>query len=62
MEQFKLNIYAYAELLFRWQLFHKRLELLKVVGRQDGLTSNAEPHRIGEPFFVLFWFDLLNVT
>jgi hypothetical protein len=53
MEQFKLNIYAYAELLFRWQLFHKRLELLNAVGKQDGLaatsnSNNAEPHRIGE--------------
>jgi len=47
MEQFKLNIYVYAELLFRWQLFHKRLELLKAVGQQDGVISNTEPHRIG---------------
>ena len=63
MEQFKLNIYAYAVLLFRWQLFHKRLELLKAVGRQDGLTSNAEPHRIGEfarAFFLFSCFDPLN--
>lgn len=49
VEQFKLNIYVYAELLFRWQLLHKRLELLKAVGcEQDGLASNKEPHRIGE--------------
>ena len=64
LEQFKLNIYAYAELLFRWQLFHKRLELLKAVGRQDGLTSNAEPHRIGESQELLFFFgsDLIRST
>ena len=57
MEQFKLNVYAYAELLFRWQLFHKRLELLKAVGQQNGLTSSAEPHRIGESreFLSLFF-------
>ena len=63
LEQFKLNIYAYAELLFRWQLFHKRLELLKAVGRQDGLTSNAEPHRIGESQELLFFgSDLIFST
>ena len=59
MEQFKLNIYAYAELLFRWQLFHKRLELLKAVGQQNGLTSDAEPHRIGESQELPFFFSLL---
>jgi hypothetical protein len=62
MEQFKLNIYAYAELLFRWQLFHKRLELLNAVGQQDGLT-NAEPYRIGEsPELLSLFFETLNVT
>lgn len=40
-------MYVYAELLFRWQLFHKRLELLKAVGQRDGLVSSTEPHRIG---------------
>ena len=60
MEQFKLNVYAYAELLFRWQLFHKRLELLKAVGQQYGLnTSNAEPHRIGESHELLSLFSYL---
>ena len=59
MEQFKLNIYAYAELLFRWQLFHKRLELLKAVGQQNGLTSDADPHRIGESQELPFFFSLL---
>jgi len=65
MEQFRLNIYAYAELLFRWQLFHKRLELLKAVGPQDGFTSNIEPHRIGESqglLFLFLLFDPLNVA
>ncbi|KAF8798319.1 hypothetical protein BYT27DRAFT_7246637 [Phlegmacium glaucopus] len=48
MEQFKLNVYVYAELLFRWQLFHKRLELLKAVNRQpDGLVPNTVPYHIG---------------
>jgi len=48
MEQFKLNIYVYAELLFRWQMFHKRLELLNAVGRHQGdLVSNTELHCIG---------------
>jgi hypothetical protein len=65
VEQFKLNIYVYAELLFRWQLFHKRLELLKAVGQQDGIISNTEPHRIGElninkNSFHMFSFDPLS--
>ncbi|KAF8907725.1 hypothetical protein CPB84DRAFT_1813522 [Gymnopilus junonius] len=35
MEQFKLNVYAYAELLFRWQMHQRRLELLKAVTQHD---------------------------
>ncbi|KAF8972462.1 hypothetical protein BDZ97DRAFT_1781105 [Flammula alnicola] len=48
IEQFKLNVYVYAELLFRWQMYHKRLELLKAVHQQDSLlTAQTELHRIG---------------
>ncbi|KAJ3517825.1 hypothetical protein NLJ89_g245 [Agrocybe chaxingu] len=32
IEQFKLHVYAYAELLSKWQMFHQRLELLNAVG------------------------------
>lgn len=59
IEQLRLNIYYYAELLFRWQLYYKRLELLKVGNRQDILTTSdkAGPHRIGmSPDFM----DSLN--
>ncbi|KAF9007839.1 hypothetical protein BDQ17DRAFT_1323782 [Cyathus striatus] len=31
--QLSAHIYVYAEILFRWQLFHKRLELLKSIQR-----------------------------
>ncbi|KDR70095.1 hypothetical protein GALMADRAFT_76692 [Galerina marginata CBS 339.88] len=48
IEQFKLNVYAYAELLFKWQMFHKRLELLKAVSQRDVIPSvQTEVHRIG---------------
>jgi hypothetical protein len=67
-----VNIYVYAELLFRWQLFHKRLELLKAVGhQQDGLASKTESHSIGEwpkekktlsiPFFVLWILTICQI-
>jgi hypothetical protein len=49
IEQFRLNVYYYAELLFRWQLYYKRLELLKAVDKQDILAPSDKvgPHRIG---------------
>lgn len=49
IEQLKLNVYHYAELLFRWQIYHKRLELLKAVNRRDGMLVPimTEVNRIG---------------
>jgi hypothetical protein len=48
IEQFRMNVYYYAELLFRWQMYYKRLELLKAVTKQDIPPSKrTEPHRIG---------------
>ena len=49
IEQLKLNVYYYAELLFRWQMYHKRLELLKAVNRRDGMLVpiKTEINRIG---------------
>jgi len=49
IEQLKLNVYHYAELLFRWQIYHKRLELLKAVTRRDGtrVPIRTEVNRIG---------------
>jgi hypothetical protein len=42
-------VYHYAELLFRWQIYHKRLELLKAVTRRDGtlVPIRTEVNRIG---------------
>ncbi|KAF4623173.1 hypothetical protein D9613_001382 [Agrocybe pediades] len=43
IELFKLNVYAYAEVLFRWQLFHRRLELLETTDQTifvSGLNSH----------------------
>jgi hypothetical protein len=48
IEQFRMNVYYFAELLFRWQMYYKRLELLNAVAKEDILPSRkAEPHRIG---------------
>ena len=48
MEQFRMNVYYFAELLFRWQMYYKRLDLLKAVTKQDISPSRRmEPHRIG---------------
>lgn len=52
IHQFNCNVYAYCELLFRWQMYNKRLELLKAVTVNQGdsfLSDNkkAEVHRIG---------------
>lgn len=53
--QFKRNVYAYCELLFRWQMYDKRLELLKAVNRGSALVNygqDVEVHRIGTSFFL----------
>lgn len=63
IEQFRMNVYYYAELLFRWQMYSKRLELLKAVTKQDiSLSPKGEPYTIGL-FFEFedtsgsnFWF------
>jgi len=56
IEQFKLNVYHYAELLFRWQFYDKRLELLKAINRRDGMLVpiRTEVNRIGMFFFAHF--------
>ena len=42
-----LHVSFYAEMLFRWKLFNKRLELLKAVNRRDAHQDKSEPHKIG---------------
>ncbi|KAJ7148202.1 hypothetical protein C8R46DRAFT_1167201 [Mycena filopes] len=46
MVEFGNHIYIYADVLFSWQLFHKRLELLKSVNHTDTVLDGAE-HAIG---------------
>ncbi|KAL0958954.1 hypothetical protein HGRIS_014266 [Hohenbuehelia grisea] len=43
-DQLLNHVYAYAELLFRWQLYYKRLELLNCIHdkRRSALTSKRE--------------------
>lgn len=42
MKQFVGHILVYADMLFRWQLFHKRVELLKSVNQE--VQKIASPH------------------
>ncbi|TFK18369.1 hypothetical protein FA15DRAFT_760641 [Coprinopsis marcescibilis] len=44
--QFHRHVYLYAELLFRWQLFNKRLELLNAVVKLDPPVDEKQ-HKIG---------------
>ncbi|KAJ7184758.1 hypothetical protein C8R46DRAFT_1158882 [Mycena filopes] len=46
MVEFGNHIYIYADVLFSWQLFHKRLELLKSVNHTDTVLDGGE-HAIG---------------
>ncbi|KAF9527133.1 hypothetical protein CPB83DRAFT_856798 [Crepidotus variabilis] len=51
LEQFQMNVYYYAELLFRWQMYHKRLELLNATSSQLDSSlpedMDVEPHKLG---------------
>ncbi|KAJ7894421.1 hypothetical protein B0H14DRAFT_3854291 [Mycena olivaceomarginata] len=44
--EFMNHVYIYADVLFSWQLFHKRLELLKSVNYADSIADSAQ-HGIG---------------
>ncbi|KAJ7500604.1 hypothetical protein B0H11DRAFT_784912 [Mycena galericulata] len=44
--EFLSHIHIYADVLFSWQLFHKRLELLKSVKYPDTVGDSTQ-HRIG---------------
>ncbi|KAJ7831185.1 hypothetical protein B0H14DRAFT_2365267 [Mycena olivaceomarginata] len=44
--EFMNHVYIYADVLFSWQLFHKRLELLKSVNYADSIVDSAQ-HGIG---------------
>jgi hypothetical protein len=47
IQQFVLHVQGYAELLFRWKLYHKRLELLKSVNRHIKSRDGDDRHAIG---------------
>ncbi|KAJ6608856.1 hypothetical protein B0H10DRAFT_513883 [Mycena sp. CBHHK59/15] len=46
MAQFLEHIRIYADVLFSWQLFHKRLELLKSINHPEVIVDSAQ-HDIG---------------
>jgi hypothetical protein len=49
LEQFRFHVYFYGGILMRWQLYDKRLELLKAVKNQDIVYDRRhEAHVIGE--------------
>jgi len=47
LAQFRLSVQFYAELLFRWQLLQKRVELLKAIAIREGPSRESDSHRIG---------------
>lgn len=46
LEQLISHIHCYAEILFRWRQFHKRLELLKSIRHSD-TSENGSQHAFG---------------
>jgi len=56
-EQLILHVLAYAEVLFRWKLLHKRIELLKAVdpflrSLRDPSSLNVDHNELGALFFL----------
>ncbi|KAJ2912007.1 hypothetical protein MD484_g8411, partial [Candolleomyces efflorescens] len=48
LQQMRRHVLIYAELLFRWQLYNKRVELLNAIDRPRAeLEREEEQHRIG---------------
>ncbi|KAF8885596.1 hypothetical protein BD779DRAFT_1532626, partial [Infundibulicybe gibba] len=47
VQQFICHIQIYSEILFNWQLFHKRLELLKVAHNQIPGQEASSDHHLG---------------
>ncbi|KAG6828743.1 hypothetical protein H0H92_006881 [Tricholoma furcatifolium] len=47
LERLRLHVHAYADLLCRWQMFHKRLELLKAVKKQNMPVDESQTLTIG---------------
>jgi hypothetical protein len=56
-EQLILHVLAYAEVLFRWKLLHKRIELLKAVdpflrSLRDPSLLDVDHSELGTPFYI----------
>lgn len=47
LSQFTAHVHAYAELLFSWQLYHKRLEILKAIAAPAQMGEERKEHEIG---------------
>lgn len=65
-EQLILHVLAYAEVLFRWKLLHKRIELLKAVdpflrSLRDPSSLNVDHSELGVPF-LLFGYPVILLT
>lgn len=65
LEQLMLHVLAYAEVLFRWKLLHKRIELLKAVDPFLRLPSHSPFHfdhsELGRSFLSYDRCPLLTV-
>ena len=66
-EQLILHVLAYAEVLFRWKLLHKRIELLKAVdpflrSLRDPSSLNVDHNELGAPYFAFGCARFLTVS
>lgn len=65
-EQLVMHVLAYAEVLFRWRLLHKRIELLKAVDPFLRMPSdsyfNSDHSQLGTPFAVVCLSVPLNLS
>ena len=66
-EQLILHVLAYAEVLFRWKLLHKRIELLKAVdpflrSLRDPSSLNVDHNELGAPYFAFGYPRFLTVS
>jgi len=50
VNQLIMHVHVYAELLFRWHMLEKRIQLLKTVNRRDYVqeTNKGIHHQVGE--------------
>jgi hypothetical protein len=53
IRQMIAHVHVYAELLFRWQMYEKRIQLLKIMSKRKIVKEEHQGmhYRLGELFF-----------